>query len=132
MDEEEKTCGQELAESANVPEQFAQLFQHVAFNLRDHAAWVGTASAIARREHDALLAVAHGYDAVASEATRTASLMRAMHDIPSAPHDPESWDQARFLDWMRQKVVLQRRLARLLLEHAEQSEQVLGQLDGSQ
>ncbi len=125
MAHQEETCGQELAASAVVPEQFAALFRHVAVNLRDHAAWVGAASASAKREHDAMLDVAHGYDAMSVDAQRTASLMRTLDNLPAAPHDPERLDREKFLAWMKTKIELQRGLAGMLLEHAEQSERVL-------
>jgi hypothetical protein len=132
VEHRETTCGQELAESANVPDQFGCLFEHVALNLREHAAWVGTGSAAARREHDAMIAVAEGYEEIASTAARTASLMRTLHDIPPVTHDPRSRDALKFHAWMTRKIELQRELATLLTEHAQQSEQVLGLLQRDQ
>jgi hypothetical protein len=125
MHQQEETCGQELAASASVPDQFAQLFQHVARNLRDHADSVGTDTPAAQREHDAMLAVAQGYETTAAEAQRTANIMRTMQDIPPAPHARENWDKGSFALWMTRKIEMQRELARMLLEHADQSERVL-------
>lgn len=132
MDDLEESCGQELAASAMVPELVGALFQHVATNLRRHALWVGTSSPEAEREHHAMNSVAQGYDTLAAEARRTANLLRTLKDLQPTAHDPKGWDLGEFATWMHTKVELQRELAKLLLEHAEQSERVLEQLQRSQ
>lgn len=76
--------------------------------------------------------VAQGYDALAAEARRTANLLRTLKDLPPIAHDPKGWDLGKFATWMHTKVELQRELAKLLLEHAEQSERVLQQLQRSE
>ncbi|MEN9578318.1 MAG: hypothetical protein RJA70_1327 [Pseudomonadota bacterium] len=76
--DEGETCGQELAASAVVPEKVAALFNHVAANLRGHAAWVGIDSVNANREHEAMMGVALAYEAIAVDAQRAATLMRTM------------------------------------------------------
>jgi hypothetical protein len=121
----EETCGAELARDAEVPKKLGLLMAHVAQNLRAHAAWVGTKSTEATLEHDALQQVADGYEAISNAAGRTAATMLAMEALPPAPHDPIAFDRASFLGWMRQKVSMQRELARLLLEHAASSEKAL-------
>ena len=88
MDAEE-TCGQELSRDAEVPRKLGQLMAHVARNLRAHAVWVGTRSAEAKLEHDALQQVAAGYEAISEAASRTAAAMTSMRDLPPAPHDPK-------------------------------------------
>jgi len=120
-----ESCGAELAESAVVPERIGELMQHVAENLVAHADWVGNDSGAAQRERDALLRVAEGYRAIASAAFDTATFMRGLGDLSAAPHDPARWDRSQFLGWMREKIVLQRAVAQLLLNHAEASERVL-------
>ena len=120
-----ESCGAELAESAIVPEKIAELMQHVASNLEAHAAWVGDAVDAARQEREALLSVAEGYRAIASAGFSAAARMRGLAELPPAPHDPALWDRVAFARWMREKVVMQRALAQLLLEHAEVSERVL-------
>jgi len=122
-----ESCAAELAESAIVPEKVAELMQHVAFNLEAHAAWVGDAVDAARQEQAALLSVAEGYRAIATAGFSAAACMRGLADLPPAPHDPARWDRAAFVRWMREKIVLQRALAQLLLEHAEASERVLNE-----
>jgi hypothetical protein len=124
----EQTCGQELAESAVVPEQIAQLLVHVAANLRAHAGWVGTHSVEAAAEHAALLAVADGYEGISAEAQRVCNLMRTHAGLAPAPHATERMDQAALVSWMEKKITLQRRLADLLYEQAQASEFVLQQM----
>ena len=124
MDAEE-TCGEELSRDAEVPRKLGQLMAHVARNLRAHAVWVGARSAEAKLEHDALQQVAAGYEAISEAASRTAAAMTAMRELPPAPHDPNAFDRASFVSWMREKVELQREMAKLLLEHAASSEAVL-------
>jgi len=124
MDPEE-TCGEELSRDAEVPRKLGQLMAHVARNLRAHAEWVGSRSAEAKLEHDALQQVAVGYEAISEAASRTAAAMQAMRDLPPAPHDPNAFDRASFASWMREKVALQREIAKLLLDHAASSEAVL-------
>jgi hypothetical protein len=121
----EETCGAELSRDAEVPQKLAMLMAHVAQNLRAHAAWVGTKTPEAKGEHDALQQVAAGYEAISEAAGRTATTMRAMRLLPVATHDPSAFDRASFASWMREKVAMQRELARLLLDHAASSERVL-------
>ncbi len=121
----EESCGQELARSAEVPERLARLFAHVAKNMDAHAEWVGTRSPEARREHDAMRATGAAYRKIADAANEAASFTRGQSHLPSAPHDPANLDRAAMVAWMRTKIDLQRDFARLLLEHATESERVL-------
>jgi hypothetical protein len=130
-DELDMTCGQELAQSAEVPEKLGTLMGHVADNMEAHARWVGAASAEARREHDAMLAVAHEYRNISVSSARTAALMRSLRDLPGAPHDPARLDRAALVAWMQAKIHMQREFAALLLAHAEDSERALAGLQGS-
>jgi hypothetical protein len=123
--ESEGTCGQELAASAEVPDAWQALMSHVALNLEAHAAWVGEGTDAARREHDAMRAVAAAYRDMAASAERAAALMRSLSTLPAAPHDPARFDRPAFADWMRTKIGLQRAFARLLERHATMSEQAL-------
>jgi hypothetical protein len=128
MHQHDESCGKELAEGAVIPEQVAVLFAHVAFNLREHAKWVGVASSEAAREHAALIAVADGYEAISAEAQRVCNFMRTLASLPAAPHDPEQQDRRAVAAWMQTKLAVQRNLAKLLNEHADQSERALGRL----
>jgi hypothetical protein len=119
------TCGEELAQSAEVPESLARLFTHVATNMDAHATWVGTDTVEARREHDAMRASAAAYRALADAAARAAELMRTFANLAPAPHDPARLDRRALLAWMAAKVEMQRELARLLLDHAAQSAAML-------
>jgi hypothetical protein len=121
-DDAEVTCGQDIAGDGEVPELLARLLAHVAGNMDAHAAWVGRGSEAARLEHDGLVAVARAWRDMAAAAARAAEAMRSMRDLPAAPHDPAGLDRAAFARWMREKVAMQRALARMLLEHAEVSE----------
>lgn len=120
-----QSCGEELAESALVPERLAELFQHVADNLQAHAEWVGTESQAAASEHAGMLEVAADYRAIARAATHAARTMRGLGSLPAAPHDPARWDRAAWAAWMQRKVELQRAFAQLILEHADASERAL-------
>jgi hypothetical protein len=123
-----ESCGAEMARDAVVPELLARLMAHVAENMDAHARWVGTASFEAEQEQRWLLKVADDYRSIAAAAGRAAATMRDMHSLDAAPHDPSRWDRAAFGEWMSKKIELQRAFARLLLEHAEASEGVLGEL----
>ena len=129
MDDEELTCGMELAQNADVPEKLGALMSHVAENLEAHARWVGAASEPAKREHDAMLAVAAAYRAIGTAGRDAAQLMRSLASLPPAPHDPAARDLAAFTAWMKAKVALQREVAAMLLEHADLSERALRQLE---
>ena len=129
MDAQEVTCGQEIATDADVPEKLSKLMSHVASNMVTHANWAGADDA-GKREHDALMAVAHEYTAIAEAAGRAASAMKAMKDIPATPHDPARLDRAGQARWMRAKIDMQVEFARMLMEHAEISKKVLAQMEG--
>lgn len=125
MSEPETTCGAELAASAEVPEAWSRLMSQVAVNLKAHADWVGADTEAARGEQAALHAVAAAYEDMAASATRAAQIMRALRDLPPAPHDPACFDRAAFGEWLRSKIALQRALARMLDRHAEVAENAL-------
>ena len=114
-----------MAASAVVPEQLSALFLHVSQSLDAHADWVGTSSEEARLERATLLQLAADYRAIAEAARRAVSHMRDAAALAPAPHDPSRWDRATFVAWMQRKIVLQRALAELLLEHARASEHAL-------
>jgi hypothetical protein len=124
----ERTCGEELSASAEVPEAIGALLGHVAINLREHAAWVGAGSEAAEREKAALRAVADAYEEIAHASERAAMQMRAFRELSPCPHDAAALDRAKLAAWMRKKLVLQRALAELLLSHARLTEQGLEQL----
>jgi hypothetical protein len=126
----EESCGQELARGAEVPDELARLFAHVAENMDVHADWVGTMSPEAAREHDAMRAAADAYRKIAAAASDAATLMRGLRDLPLAKHDPARLDRQALAAWMRTKVTLQRDFAHTLLEHAAQSERVLAAMSG--
>lgn len=120
-----ESCGAELAESALVPELLSSLMQHVAENMEAHARWVGTASSVAAREQRALLDVAREYQVIAQAASRAATTLRGLQDLPAVPHDPAAWDREAFAVFLRKKIEIQRELGRLILDHAHASERVL-------
>jgi len=128
MQQHEDTCGQELAAGAGVPEQLGALFKHLAENLRDHATWVGTTTAEAKREHDAMLATAESYDLISAKSEQAAAAMRALEKLPAVPHDASKLDRQKLADWTKKKIELQGKLASVLLAHAEQSQRVLDEL----
>ena len=119
------TCGAEVAGDAVVPERLALLMQHVADNMEAHARWVGTSTAAAHAEHDALLKLADDYRRIATAATEAVTTMRGMRDLMPAPHDPALLDRQAFTQWMRKKIDIQRAFAHLILEHTETSERIL-------
>lgn len=123
--DDELTCGMELARNAGVPEKLGALMSHVAENLEAHARWVGTANDEAKREHDAMLAVAEGYKTMGEAGRAAAELMRSLEHLPAVRHDPSARDLPAFRAWMTTKIQLQREVAALLLEHAELSERAL-------
>lgn len=126
---DEATCGQELAQDAEVPELLGELWEHVAGNLAVHAKWVGTATREAALEHDSLMHIAREYRAIAAAAERAAAIMRSMADHPPAPHDPSRADRSAQARFIRRKVELQLQLADLLVQHAETSRRALGELE---
>ena len=126
---EEATCGQELAQDAEVPELLGELWEHVAANMVVHAKWVGTATPEAAAEHDCLTHIAREYRNIAAAAERAAAVMRSMADQPGAPHDPARADRAGQARFIRRKIELQLRFADLLVQHAEASRSALAELE---
>jgi hypothetical protein len=126
---EEATCGEELAQDAEVPELLGELWEHVATNMVVHAKWVGTATPEAAAEHDCLTHVAREYRNIAAAAERAAAIMRSMADQPAAAHDPSRLDRSQQARFIRRKIELQLKLADLLVRHAETSRSALGELE---
>jgi hypothetical protein len=129
MQLDEMTCGQELAEDAEVPELLGQLWEHVATNLLSHAKWVGTATPEAAAEHDGLAHIAREYRNIAAAAERAATIMKSMQDLPPAPHDPSRLDRSGQARFIRRKIELQLKLAALLVSHADASRAALVDLE---
>lgn len=71
------------------------------------------------------------YRKIAAAASDAASFMRGQGDLPAASHDPGRLDRQALATWMRTKITMQRDVARLLLEHAAQSERALETLPRS-
>jgi hypothetical protein len=126
---EETTCGQELAQDAEVPELVGELWEHVATNMLRHAQWVGTATPEAAAEHDALCHVAREYRTIAAAAERAATIMKSMHDLAPPPHDPARLDRPAQARFIRHKIDLQLKLAHLLVAHADASRSALIDLE---
>jgi len=126
---EEMTCGQELAQGADVPELVGQLWEHVAGNLVTHAKWVGTATPAAAAEHDCLSHIAREYRAIAAAAERAAAIMKSMDVLEPALHDPARIDRPAQARFIRHKIELQLQLADLLVRHAEASRSALAELE---
>jgi hypothetical protein len=128
---EEGACGHEIARDAEVPELLGRLMDHVAENMVVHARWDRASSDAGEVEERGLLAVAEQYRAIATASGNAAAAMRAMQETPPVPHDLARLDRAALARWMKTKVTLQRKLAHLLLSHAEHSEGVLRKMDQS-
>ncbi len=126
---EETTCGQELAQDAEVPELLGELWAHVASNMVMHAKWVGTATPEAAAEHDALSHIASEYRSIAAAAERAAAIMKSMHGLQPAPHEPLRLDRPAQARFIRHKIELQLKLADLLVAHAEASRSALIDLE---
>jgi hypothetical protein len=129
MNFEEKTCGEKLADRAEVPEVLAELCQLVADNMLIHAKWVGTSTPQAAAEHDALSHIAREYRTMAAAAERAAAIMQSQHGLPTAPHDHSRLDRPAQARILRRQLELQRRLADLLVSHAEASRSELLELE---
>jgi hypothetical protein len=128
---EEGACGHEIARDAEVPDLLGRLMGHVAENMVVHARWVRASSDAGEVEERGLLAVAEQYRAIATASENAAAGMRAMQETPPVPHDLARLDREALARWMKTKVALQRRLAHLLLNHAEHSEVVLRKMEQS-
>jgi hypothetical protein len=128
---EEGSCGHEIARDAEVPDLLGRLMSHVAENMTTHARWVRASSEAGAVEERGLLDVAARYRAIATACETAAGAMRAMHDTPPVAHDLARLDRGGLARWMKTKVALQRRLAHLLLSHADHSEEVLRKMDQS-
>ena len=126
---DELTCGQELAQAAEVPELLGELWELVATNLVVHAKWVGTATPEAAVEHDCLTHVAREYRNIAAASERAAAILRSMTDQPAAPHNPSRMDRAALARFIRRKIELQLALADLLVRHADASRSALVELE---
>jgi hypothetical protein len=68
---------------------------------------------------------------MADSGARAAAVMRAMRDLPQAPHDPAKMDRSALAAWMRAKIEMQRAFAALLTRHAEESERALAAMEGA-
>jgi hypothetical protein len=125
----EITCGPELAQDAEVPELLAELWALVATNMAAHAKWVGTSTPEAAGEHDALSYIAREYRNIAAAAERAAAMMKSLHGLSPAPHDPTLLDRAAQARFIRRKIDLQLKLAHLLTVHADASRSALAELE---
>ena len=78
-----RTCGQEMAHAAEVPDRLATLFAHVADNMESHARWTDS-SAMGAAESSSLIEVARHYRAIVDAAKKASVAMRSMERLPGA------------------------------------------------
>lgn len=114
---EEKSCGQQIAEDAKYPTKLAETLTAVADNFTQHAAWVGTKTPEARKEHDAMLRIARMQRELAVQAKKLADEMAAAEKLPVVAHDMSTMP-ASLKEAMEKATRLQAEFGELLVQGA--------------
>jgi len=123
--ETQPTCGKGLAEHSLLPAKLGEWTAAMAENLERHTEALDLSDESSRRERDAYLDLAKGYQQIATRLQTTARQMAGYRDLPMGRHDPKAMTSPQLRDAFEQFVRLEQELLVLLQKRVEQEVQML-------
>jgi hypothetical protein len=128
------SCGQGLAEHAEIPAKMGELLASLAENLEAHLPSIDVRDEAGRQERDAYDSLIRRYREIAERIGAAASEMAGYRDLPVARHHEEAFADERIGRAFEQLVRMEGELAALLKRaHARDKElldQMLGTISG--
>ena len=128
--DEQQTCGQGLAEHAELPARLAEVVEAMADNLRVHMQALELDDEPAREEHAVYLRLAEEQRQVAGRLRAVAGEMAAARDLPMGRHDTQALASPEVADAFRHFVKAKQELAATLQRLANLDQRLLAAMDG--
>ena len=128
--DEQQTCGQGLAEHAELPARLAEVVEAMADNLRVHMQALELDDEPAREEHAVYLRLAEEQRQVAGRLRAVAGEMAAARDLPMGRHDTQTLASPEVADAFRHFVKAKQELAATLQRLADLDQRLLAAMDG--
>lgn len=124
----EWTCGKGLAEHAAIPAKIAEFLRALGENLGAHISTIDLGDANGREEHEAYVDLSKEYMRIAARLSETAKRMRGYRDLPAARHHEDALGDPRLVEAFEVFVALERELAGMIGESAENDARLLRQI----
>ena len=128
MDEhrdDQRTCGQGLAEGAALPAKVGVLMTAMAEVLLVHTKALDLTNELARKEHEAYREIAKALRSIAAQSQAAAMKMTACRSLPMAPHDPKVMLGREPLTAFKTFVAVEHEVAALLEQRLEEDRRLL-------
>ncbi|MGH7712501.1 MAG: hypothetical protein ACREOG_14520 [Gemmatimonadaceae bacterium] len=127
--DEQRTCGQGLAEHAALPAKLAELTDAVAETLERHQEALDLSDESSRREHAAYVELAQQHRSTAAELRATAAQMAGYRGLPMGRHDPAKLTGAKAIAAFDGFVRHEEELLSLLRARLEGDRAMLAEMD---
>ena len=124
---EQPTCGQGLAQNADLPANLADLVGAVAEILEVHLTALDPTHKPSRPEFDAYVGLATGHREIESRLRALALQMEGYRDLPMAQHDMEVMTSPKTAEAFHRLVAQEEALAALLKSRHDRYRQMLGE-----
>jgi hypothetical protein len=128
--EQQRTCGQGLAEHSSLPAKLGELTAAVAETLELHMKALDLSDANAKQEHDAYRKLVAEHRRTADELQVTAQEMAGYRDLPMGRHDENAMSDPKLLEAFERFVSLEQELLWLLQERIARDQKMLIQMPG--
>ena len=123
--DQQRTCGQGIADNAALPAKLAEVFSAVAENLEIHLTALDPKDKESRPEFDAYIALATAHREIESRLRALALQMEGYRELPMANHDMAVMTAPTTAHAFAHLVAQENALAELLASRAEGFRQML-------
>jgi hypothetical protein len=127
--EQQRTCGQGLADHAALPAKLAALTDAVADVLERHLHALDLSDERSRTEHAVYTDLAQQHRSTAAQLQATAHQMASYRDLPMGRHDPANIVDAKAVEAFEHFVRHEEELLSLLQRRLAQDRTMLAELD---
>ena len=127
--DDQRTCGQGLAENAILPAKLGALTAAMADVLETHIKALDLNDAHARKERDAYRELSKAQRSIAAQLQAAAMKMSACKTLPMGKHDPKTMVGREALGSFKTFVAIEQEVATLLEERLEQDRQLLAMMN---
>ena len=128
--ENQRTCGQGLAEHSVLPAKLGELAAAVAEVLEIHRTALDLTDENSRREHDAYRKLATEHRQIAARLEALARQMAGYRDLPMGRHDPTAMSSPQAVAAFESYVKVEQALLALLQKRMEQDRSMLTEMGG--
>jgi hypothetical protein len=126
--DDERTCGQGLAENSVLPAKLGDLTESMAVILEIHMGALDLEDNDSRREHEAYRELVRDHRRIAAALRETARRMAGYRDLPMGRHDTSVMSSPRAVKAFEKFVKLEEDLMALLQTRVEQDRRMLEEM----